>query len=869
MNVWDQLSAQVLGTIFSYFQKPEHSGIEHITKVVKTITTEKSVLGHSITKIAKYVSTEDVFHSTATSIPAASKVALSGHSSQTGFDVVGSVASFDWSFFGLLLCIFCLLALMGLCLGFSCYATIVCPARVHLPSLKFFRGFSGGDNGNSIEEHSDVDDVNTAGIPCTWLYRARRTLNFCVAEVKAHWVIHNPMFGFIGGVIVCRILDRIFCPVGYSDRRVPTNFPRNTLDVLAGLSYLLRQYGDVFREWLHPLTQTTSVALLSLKAHWLITLLIAGAAVTVVRKYASLDWKSRQQIWFNALSVVVEVCVCARAKITLVIDRTPGCCYSAFVASIPHLRNAWDWCSPRLASLGCWCWSIDYWACEIRMAKLWIELILLPFQKVYDFYNNNRVTQLQKENHDLRAKHKMNCGELLVKLKTKDEMIRSKNHEITELTKNLEEANLRDLTHERRFNNRVTEIWEAARTETHIWKSQLKISTARCRTAMSTNIDQRSTQEIYAKQTSQQIMMLEKEFERSKEESRKEHTHRVTELEGENTALRGQLKAKDEIIETKFLPSEPANQSFDIERLTQNDLQAIYDHFGWSTIKAEHKLFLEAGDWLLNAYNKLKADFAEYQSACKAKNDGLVADYEGRLQGTKTALTKAFEKNDNLTKQLEHLRENVRKSEQQSTALTRPQILITHPELDLAAKAAFRTAFPHGAKGEQVRGAQMGLNCLVKSLRLQYVFNDLTVEDLQKICDDPETAAKIKDARKEGPNAFEHDPHQLALILELWSARHGPPMLLGVKYHFYKIPGASWMVLGPKEGERVVWMARMIPTTDTQIPVCMALQKKPSAPVNAGSDGSAPANPMPSGGTDDGKAAEAATQKPQSDGKPS
>ena len=57
------------------------------------------------------------------------------------------------------------------------------------------------------------------------------------------------MFGFIGGVIVCRIVDRILCPVGYSDGRIPTNFPRSTPDVLAGLSYLLRQYGDVFREW--------------------------------------------------------------------------------------------------------------------------------------------------------------------------------------------------------------------------------------------------------------------------------------------------------------------------------------------------------------------------------------------------------------------------------------------------------------------------------------------------------------------------------------------------------------------------------------------------------------------------------------------
>ncbi len=505
------------------------------------------------------------------------------------------------------------------------------------------------------------------------------------------------------------------------------------------------------------------------------------------------------------------------------------------------------------------------------MAKLWIELIFLPFQKLYDFYNKNRVNQLQKENHDLRAKHKKNRGEHLVKLKEKDEMIWSKNQDITELTKSYKDANRRDLTHEQRFNDRVTEIREVARSEVHRYKSQLNISTARCKSMMITNIGQRSTQEIYVKQTSQQIMMHEKELEQSKEESRKEHTHRITELEGENTALRGQLKAKDEIIETKIQPSEPSNQSFDVERSTENDLQAIYDHFGWSTIKAEHKLMLETGARLVAAHDKLKEDCAEHQAErtrLEAERTRLVTNYEGRLEGTTTALSKAFEKNDNLAKQLECLRENVRKNEQQSTAQTRPQLLASHPELDLAAKAAFRTAFPHGAKGEQVRGAQMGLNCLVKSLKLQYDFDDLTVEDLQKICDDPEAAAKIKDARKEGPNAFEHDPHQLALILELWSAQQGPPMLLGIKYQFYKIPGASWMVVGPKEGEKVVWMARMIPTTDTQIPVCMALQKKAQAPVNEGGDGSAPANPTPSTGTDNGKAPEAATQKPETDGEP-
>ena len=161
--------------------------------------------------------------------------------------------------------------------------------------------------------------------------------------------------------------------------------------------------------------------------------------------------------------MVVEVCVYARAKIILVVDRAPGYCYSALVASAPHLQNAWNWCSPRLTSLGCYCWLIDYRACEIYIVKLWIELIFLPFRIIYNFYNNNRVTRLQKENHDLRAKHKKNCGRHLIKLKEKDEMIWSINQDITELIKSYKDANWRDLIYEQRFDDRVTEIRAVAR----------------------------------------------------------------------------------------------------------------------------------------------------------------------------------------------------------------------------------------------------------------------------------------------------------------------------------------------------------------------------------------------------------------------
>ncbi|KAL8658868.1 MAG: hypothetical protein Q9226_000731 [Calogaya cf. arnoldii] len=54
----EHLSARVIESIRHYFQSFTTSDIQEITKVIKTIIDEKTIVGHNVTGIATYVPTE-------------------------------------------------------------------------------------------------------------------------------------------------------------------------------------------------------------------------------------------------------------------------------------------------------------------------------------------------------------------------------------------------------------------------------------------------------------------------------------------------------------------------------------------------------------------------------------------------------------------------------------------------------------------------------------------------------------------------------------------------------------------------------------------------------------------------------------------
>lgn len=129
MNVWGQLCARGLGYVTSHLQHTK-ANIHEITKVVKMFITEKAVLGHNLTEIASYVSTEDILAPTRVLIPVASTTTLSNQNCFDGLEGVEPMAAFEWSFYGLFLWLICLLAFLGLCIGSLRFPTVFSPARL-------------------------------------------------------------------------------------------------------------------------------------------------------------------------------------------------------------------------------------------------------------------------------------------------------------------------------------------------------------------------------------------------------------------------------------------------------------------------------------------------------------------------------------------------------------------------------------------------------------------------------------------------------------------------------------------------------------------------------------------------------------------
>ena len=138
MNVWGQLCARGLGYVISRFRHTE----------ADTHITEKAILGHNLTEITSYAPTEDIVAPTRVLIPAASTTTLSNPGFFDSPEGVEPMAPFDWSVFGFLLCLVCLLALLGLCIGFLRFPTVRSSTRFAPRHHRLLPSFHGDGNDN-------------------------------------------------------------------------------------------------------------------------------------------------------------------------------------------------------------------------------------------------------------------------------------------------------------------------------------------------------------------------------------------------------------------------------------------------------------------------------------------------------------------------------------------------------------------------------------------------------------------------------------------------------------------------------------------------------------------------------------------------
>ena len=199
---------------------------------------------------------------------------------------------------------------------------------------------------------------------------------------------------------------------------------------------------------------------------------------------------------------------------------------------------------------------------------------------------------------------------------------------------------------------------------------------------------------------------------------------------------------------------------------------------------------------------KLKKDAMSKQGAARPKDDGENAE----LEATKKELLALKAENAKL----------------ETDAQTIQQHHAT--QANLISYSAFRAKFPNKACFQNPAPQNritMGLEALCYSLQHQSMGN-VSVAELQTICDDPVFRERLQQAREEPDNGFIHDHAQLTAILNEWSERQKTPMALGTssiggdlkgsRFHImYKVPkGAGCSVVWihkqlydkPKQGEQ-------------------------------------------------------------------
>ncbi|KAL8651072.1 MAG: hypothetical protein Q9226_004867 [Calogaya cf. arnoldii] len=565
MNVWGQLSARATDT-------------QNIKKVIKTTIEEKIILGHNITESATYVRTEHVIHSTPASIPAVSNTTFLTQSSWTVLEAAGSTSCLGWSVFTVLLCMVCLSALVGLCVGFWRYRHLLSLARLSL----------------RLQDH---------------IHHARRFLHIPTARIHRIFTSLPYTFTFIGVGIVVYVGTRIFNWAQHNNNGIFTTLVKSTWFVLTVLFYLLRQGANVVQEWIITVGQIMFAALLALKTHWLLTLVVTSATVTAT-KWKSMDWESRQDVWFKFLGWYRYLGDLVRTKN----KDEPSSLWesSGFAASeafdfgaefapdpVTPKRNffkkSWDWCCTQ--DIGGMMMTLAM--LEIKVILYFLEglvkvILLLP-HGIYRVHCRYRESSKQKIIDRMvveqQVKDAVKDGVIAQKdalIKEQETQITTSDNKIDQLTG--ERDKFKGLKEQAERGKIITERQCAVSVANTQRDAQWKVSSSYNRYGSSSRAFgnfSNTTHYTYSNKTTYQISNIEAA-------PCKEHTAKITELQADNTALRNQLKAKVENTEAKPKVPELSMPKLSLENIPQDVLEEIRQRLlasGWQQILDEHAQF--------------------------------------------------------------------------------------------------------------------------------------------------------------------------------------------------------------------------------------------------------------------------------------
>ncbi|KAL8878649.1 MAG: hypothetical protein Q9198_003585 [Flavoplaca austrocitrina] len=925
MNVWGQLCARGLGYVISRFRHTE-ADTHEITKTVKMIITKKAILGHSLMEIPTYLPTEDILAPTRVLTPAASTTTLSNQGIFDGLEGLEPTAPFEWSAFGFYLCLVCLLALLGLCIGFLPFLTVHSSTRFtpgHHLLLPSSHGDGNDNHGNGGMLQHDVNSPRyhiTLGI---WLRGIREACDIAIVStpgvLKSRWSI------FISGMIICHLGKRAFDTVEKGDFEVFTGLMWAFWDVIIGLVRLVQQQEDVVHQCrLHSLTLTITTVLDELKNRWVITLLVLGMlslTTAVVVKWRSMSRGARQDMWFMFL-------------------RGYRCLWTL-------LGTCWAFIFAKLINLGQWCYTQDIRGSMIKVfefdaeiAKIKVKVLLFLAEGLYKIHHHvieserQRIIGRHKVEHEAKdAQHDKVNAENQIQIFRQKVQIDTMNQQISGLTQERNKFRAKYEDAEERV--RMTWLQSEKHKNAILYEAQLQVDAANhkyervkglCRIGRHTPHQRQTPQPSHGGDVAQRILNLESQLEEATKPC-KGHISRITKLEGDNKDLRARLEAKDKIIgaastedhatkiaelerdivafrarveekdriidansasckqhtlkitrlendntafqnelqaRPRIINAQPTfpewlNSPIDVQQIPKEVGDAVYQYLldtGWQEVLDNNTKMRAGGLKLEKLCKEQEAKIEEIQSSSSMQHndskeikdlqsrlDGCaeelkhfestcedrkkqitrleteVRQVEGRLEHTQNALSTALAAKHGLTKELEELKKPVAST----------------PPSEWAARTAFMATFPNGTKRQKFEGLKKELRCLVTSLQLQHNIADVTLSDLEQICDYPLNATQIAAARKEGPNRFDYDSHQLAKVLEFWSRqRFGKSAVLGVRTKEIKRDGYYYQILGSDVAEMVVWVERLVPTTEMQIPGISAFGLSPAGNTSGG-----------------------------------
>ncbi|KAL8786955.1 MAG: hypothetical protein Q9213_002498 [Squamulea squamosa] len=619
---------------------------------------------------------------------------------------------------------------------------------------------------------------------------------------------------------------------------------------------ILRAGGQMVYLWIHALSRFIHLVFRESVATWP-GMVALGVAILGATPLPAMFWNIAAQAIPTMMESLQDL---NWARVTFLTIPIWGTCYAALLTLVAFFTCIW--------TLYIWIWETlsglpEKFNDSIQNIKQNASEMSKVRHKARLQMGFDRYSEIQGLNQKvLTHGHQMKVTQLSVELAEKDQ-------KISELEASEKAHDLRSQKHlylrwedSREYQAEIAGIWQSADKDVEEWKKLHKQSETKNEQLERT----KSRLDSRVKELSQEVANLKAVLESLRVQPCSEHTQEITDLEHKISSLTKTLKEKEKELKWQKEDSDLIGRDLLDERQTADRLRNSLRELLYTDVAEFARqrdqyheavvLVTQQRDKSENDRAELLADFTKFksqQTSCIAPeayqklssdHDALKQEFDkiksGQMPTEATdkfkeqiaIMTKGLadlrkEKSELQTENVElkktntSLGDNLSEAQSEVKRLTEQSkvsqktISSLRSQSTSALNAAYNTAFPNGAVANVkplISRSTMGLEALCFSLQNQHGLKDLKLADLQGICDDPEFKTKVDGLREEPANGLEHDPSQLAAILERWSQQQGKPTILGIQSKARGVGAVStYEILGNITRQKVVWIARQIP----------------------------------------------------------